>query len=71
MFTFLVETRVAFLSTWNALDRDRGAELEVTAMEGLLSSAGYHSPAGQKRLLWSESKTWPILSGVHSFSKVL
>lgn len=71
MFTFLVETRVAFLSTWNALDRDRGAELEVMAMEGLLSSAGYHGPAGQKRLLWWESKTWPILSGVHSFSKVL
>ena len=71
MFTFLVETRVAFLSTQNALDRDRGAELEVTAMEGLLSSTGYHGPVDQKRLLWSESKTWPILSGMHSFTKAL
>lgn len=37
VFTFLVETGVAFLSTQNALDRDRGAELKVTAMEGLPS----------------------------------
>ena len=71
MFTFLVETCVAFLSTQNALDRDRGAELEVTAMEGLPSSTGYHGPVDQKRLLWSESKTWPILSGMHSFTKAL
>lgn len=49
MFTFLVETRVAFLSTQNALDRDRRAEPEVTAMEGLPSSAGYHAVLGARK----------------------
>lgn len=42
MFIFLVETCSAFLSTENTHRRNRGAKLEVTAMEGLLSSAGCH-----------------------------
>ena len=42
MFIFLVETCLAFLSTENTHRRNRGAKLEVTAMEGLLSPAGCH-----------------------------
>lgn len=44
VFTFLLETCLTFLSTYvfTECTQNRGAELEVTAQSGLLSSAGCH-----------------------------
>ena len=59
MFAFLVETRAAFLSTQDILGSNRGAELEVTAIEGLPSSASCH------RAVWARkgSSSWKAKLG--------